>query len=125
MIRSTELKATKTLVSSRNSARIVKTSIDKPSVRPVFPPLFRMTRVARTPLPGSSVAEQVTVNHLVAGSIPARAASLHAICGQEEGVLCSRQMPLAEVRTDGSMTGLSTDRFNWLSPDFSPKSLTL
>ena len=26
------------------------------------------------PLPGSSVAEQVTVNHLVAGSIPARAA---------------------------------------------------
>lgn len=25
-------------------------------------------------LPGSSVAEQVTVNHLVAGSIPARAA---------------------------------------------------
>ena len=27
-------------------------------------------------LPGSSVAEQVTVNHLVAGSIPARAAIL-------------------------------------------------
>ena len=33
-----------------------------------------MTRVTRPPLPGSSVAEQVTVNHLVAGSIPARAA---------------------------------------------------
>jgi hypothetical protein len=27
-------------------------------------------------LPGSSVAEQVTVNHLVVGSIPTRAASV-------------------------------------------------
>ena len=31
------------------------------------------------PLPGSSVVEQVTVNHLVAGSIPARAAILALI----------------------------------------------
>src|SRR3954463_6564091 len=30
-------------------------------------------------LPGSSVAEQVTVNHLVAGSIPARAAIFHFV----------------------------------------------
>jgi hypothetical protein len=30
-------------------------------------------------LPGSSVAEQVTVNHLVAGSIPARAAILEIL----------------------------------------------
>ena len=53
---------------------IVKTSIDKPRVRSVFRLLFRKALVARTSLPGSSVAEQVTVNHLVAGSIPARAA---------------------------------------------------
>ena len=53
---------------------IGKTSIDKGRAQPVFPPLFRMTQVTRPPLPGSSVAEQVTVNHLVAGSIPARAA---------------------------------------------------
>ena len=32
--------------------------------------------LAQLCLPGSSVAEQVTVNHLVAGSIPARAAIL-------------------------------------------------
>ena len=31
---------------------------------------------------GSSVAEQVTVNHLVAGSNPARAAIFHFICDQ-------------------------------------------
>ena len=53
---------------------IAKTSIDKGRAHLVFPPLFRMTPVTRPPLPGSSVAEQVTVNHLVAGSIPARAA---------------------------------------------------
>ena len=74
MIGSTKLKATKTLVEGENSKPVVKTSIDKRCGRPVFRPLFRMTQVARTPLPGSSVAEQVTVNHLVAGSIPARAA---------------------------------------------------
>ena len=51
-----------------------KTSIDKPGARPVFRPFFRAAETTRTPLPGSSVAEQVTVNHLVAGSIPARAA---------------------------------------------------
>lgn len=38
-----------------------------------FTPSFTRLRVIAT-LPGSSVAEQVTVNHLVAGSIPARAA---------------------------------------------------
>jgi hypothetical protein len=31
------------------------------------------------PLPGSSVVEQVTVNHLVVGSIPTRAANLFLI----------------------------------------------
>ena len=31
---------------------------------------------------GSSVAEQVTVNHLVAGSNPDRAAIIHFICDQ-------------------------------------------
>ena len=31
---------------------------------------------------GRSVAEQVTVNHLVAGSNPARAAIFHFICDQ-------------------------------------------
>ena len=74
MIGSGKVKATKTLVPRWISGEIVKTSIDKGGARPVFPPLFRMTRVTRPPLPGSSVAEQVTVNHLVAGSIPARAA---------------------------------------------------
>jgi hypothetical protein len=39
-----------------------------------FSPSFAWKRAIAT-LPGSSVAEQVTVNHLVAGSIPARAAS--------------------------------------------------
>ena len=32
------------------------------------------------PLPGSSVVEQVTVNHLVVGSIPTRAANLYGAC---------------------------------------------
>ena len=50
-----------------------KTSIDNSGGKTVFLTLFRTFRTA-DPLPGSSVAEQVTVNHLVAGSIPARAA---------------------------------------------------
>jgi putative endonuclease len=41
------------------------------------PPLHRNRCIAT--LPGSSVAEQVTVNHLVAGSIPARAAIRRAV----------------------------------------------
>lgn len=53
--------------------RFVKTSIDKGACRPVFHP-FLYTFCVYATLPGSSVAEQVTVNHLVAGSIPARAA---------------------------------------------------
>ena len=74
MIGSMKLKATKTLVAGGNSLATGKRSIDKEGPRPVFRPLFCLARVRRTPLPGSSVAEQVTVNHLVAGSIPARAA---------------------------------------------------
>ena len=47
----------------------------------------RLTQAKRLPiiielLLGSSVAEQVTVNHLVAGSNPARAAIFHFICDQ-------------------------------------------
>ena len=47
----------------------------------------RLTQAKRLPiikelLLGSSVAEQVTVNHLVAGSNPARAAIIHFICDQ-------------------------------------------
>ena len=42
-------------------------ALTPPFSPPVFPTLPHT-------LPGSSVAEQVTVNHLVAGSIPARAA---------------------------------------------------
>ncbi len=56
------------------NAAIVKTSIDKPPRGSVFHPLFCVRKDVIATLPGSSVAEQVTVNHLVAGSIPARAA---------------------------------------------------
>ena len=43
-------------------------ALTPPFPPPVFPTLPHT-------LPGSSVAEQVTVNHLVVGSIPTRAAS--------------------------------------------------
>ena len=52
-----------------------KSSIDTCTRRFVLRALSHDAGRAK-PLPGSSVAEQVTVNHLVAGSIPARAASL-------------------------------------------------
>ena len=70
-----------------------KTGIDNLRRRPVFHPLFRQTQVGRKAmLPGSSVAEQVTVNHLVAGSIPARAAILHQA---DAGFLDSPKKPLS------------------------------
>ena len=52
-----------------------KSSIDTCTRRFVLRALSHDAGRAK-PLPGSSVAEQVTVNHLVAGSIPARAAIL-------------------------------------------------
>ncbi len=51
----------------------IKTGIDNPGPASVFI-LFPTVQSRRETMPGSSVAEQVTVNHLVAGSIPARAA---------------------------------------------------
>ena len=50
-----------------------KTGIDNPRLASVFM-LFHAAQSRGKTMPGSSVAEQVTVNHLVAGSIPARAA---------------------------------------------------
>ena len=74
MIGTEEVKATKTLVRPGNSARKAKWSVDKRWGAIVFRPFFRLAEASEATLPGSSVAEQVTVNHLVAGSIPARAA---------------------------------------------------
>ena len=51
-------------VAARNVAERTCSAIDKPGAVSSLRPF----------LPGSSVVEQVTVNHLVAGSIPARAA---------------------------------------------------
>mgnify|MGYP000995198908 CR=1 FL=1 len=68
------MKATKTLPRTTFSRSRGKTSIDNPPQRSVFRHSFRMVMAMQATLPGSSVAEQVTVNHLVAGSIPARAA---------------------------------------------------
>ncbi len=68
-------KATKTLYGSRFSAVLGKTSIDNPLSDSVFRHLFRIVQAMQATLPGSSVAEQVTVNHLVVGSIPTRAAT--------------------------------------------------
>ena len=68
-------KATKTLCGSCISAVLGKTSIDNPLSDSVFRHLFRIVQAMQATLPGSSVAEQVTVNHLVVGSIPTRAAS--------------------------------------------------
>ena len=70
-------KATKTLYGSRFSAVLGKTSIDNPLSDSVFRHLFRIVQAMQATLPGSSVAEQVTVNHLVVGSIPTRAAIFH------------------------------------------------
>ena len=67
-------KATKTLCGLPFSAVLGKTSIDNPLSDSVFRPLFRIVQAMQATLPGSSVAEQVTVNHLVVGSIPTRAA---------------------------------------------------
>ena len=56
---------------NQNFARAEETqngALTPPFPPPVFPTLPHT-------LPGSSVAEQVTVNHLVVGSIPTRAAS--------------------------------------------------
>ncbi len=50
--------------------------VDKEGRGAVFHPLFRLAEASEATLPGSSVAEQVTVNHLVVGSIPTRAAIL-------------------------------------------------
>jgi hypothetical protein len=54
-----------------NCAFLQETDVDKA----LSEPLFGRSLLGAT-LPGSSVVEQVTVNHLVAGSIPARAANL-------------------------------------------------
>jgi hypothetical protein len=74
VIRSHGVKATKTLAARAISGAAGKTGIDKLWVRPVFRPFFRLAEASEATLPGSSVAEQVTVNHLVEGSIPSRAA---------------------------------------------------
>lgn len=50
--------------------------------------LEALFRLLKTTLPGSSVVEQVTVNHPVAGSIPARAANLDL--RENEGLFCGR-----------------------------------
>ena len=75
MIRLDCLKATKTSPRPHFSPAEGKTGIDNLRHGPVFRGLFRPAQAGlKATLPGSSVAEQVTVNHLVAGSIPARAA---------------------------------------------------
>src|ERR1035438_6924179 len=65
------------------SASELRPKTRRPQERTIFacPPLSTVRTTPRSlrhglgfVLPGSSVAEQVTVNHLVAGSIPARAA---------------------------------------------------
>ena len=53
-----------------------KTGVDKPAFPNVLLTFLGATQFAPVKLPGSSVAEQVTVNHLVVGSIPTRAAIL-------------------------------------------------
>ena len=53
-----------------------KWSIDKTLYPFVFHALGWEVRSLQSSLPGSSVAEQVTVNHLVVGSTPTRAAIL-------------------------------------------------
>ena len=71
--------AIKTSVAARNSRGVFKTGIDNPACDSVFRPLSRLVQADGATLPGSSVAEQVTVNHLVVGSIPTRAAILGPI----------------------------------------------
>ncbi len=76
MIENGAPKATKTFPHVRISVLLGKTSIDNPIADSVFRSLFRMAQAMQTTLPGSSVAEQVTVNHLVVGSTPTRASIL-------------------------------------------------
>ena len=96
------MKATKTLASWRFSPTLGKTGIDKVRSRPVFRPSFRLAEASEATLPGSSVAEQVTVNHLVAGSIPARAA-ISSFCHEVTSDDRTRLNPSASETFTASM----------------------
>ena len=83
--------ATKTLARRHFSIILHKRALTTAAVRLFFDPLL---------LPGSSVAEQVTVNHLVEGSIPSRAAIYNEWLTQRqktpEYFVCPSSVPLFE-----------------------------
>ena len=82
--------------------------------------LFGPVKAGPKSLPGSSVAEQVTVNHLVAGSIPARAAKRVIGLGvTASAVWCpTPSVPVALANSDNCRRMSVSDTTGLRAPEF-------